>query len=124
MAVNVSASGKGGVSLGGNLDLSQLGGSSPAVGSTIMLNDISFEIIGVVTKIGQDGNNGTNARIFIPIETMRNLFRIKDQNTEDAISFINYRPLTPAQDKQAKSEVHEIVARRLDPYAPVHAPRW
>ena len=53
----------------------------PAVGSTIMLNDISFEIIGVVTKVGQDGNNGTNARIFIPIETMRNLFRIKDQNS-------------------------------------------
>ena len=36
MAVNVSASGKGGVSLGGNLDLSQLGGSSPAVGSAIL----------------------------------------------------------------------------------------
>jgi putative ABC transport system permease protein len=84
----------------------------PAVGSTIMLNDISFEIIGVVTKVGQDGNNGTNARIFIPIETMRNLFRLKDQNTEDAISFLNYRPLTPAQDKQAKAEVHEIIARR------------
>jgi len=27
--------------------------------------------IGVLSKVGQDGNNGTNARIFIPIETMR-----------------------------------------------------
>src|ERR1700690_3011468 len=98
----------------------------PAVGSTIMLNDISFEIVGVVTKVGQDGNNGTNARIFIPIETMRNLFRIKDQNTEDAISFINYRPLTTAQDKQAKSEVHGIGARRhgFDPKLPDAFEDW
>ncbi len=84
----------------------------PAVGSTIMLNDISFDVIGVVSKVGQDGNNGTNARIFIPIQTMRNLFRLKEQNTEDAISFLNYRPLTPDGDLVAKSEVHEIVARR------------
>ena len=64
----------------------------PAVGSSILLNGIRFEIIGVLSKVGQDGNNGTNARIFIPIETMRNLFRLKDQNSEDAISFLNYRP--------------------------------
>ncbi len=84
----------------------------PAVGSTIMLNDISFDVIGVVSKVGQDGNNGTNARVFIPIETMRNLFRLKDQNSEDAISFLNYRPLTPDGDLEAKREVHEIIARR------------
>ncbi|HXX70988.1 MAG TPA: ABC transporter permease [Candidatus Acidoferrum sp.] len=84
----------------------------PAVGSTILLNGMSFEVIGVVSKVGQDGNNGTNARIFIPIETMRNLFRLKDQNSEDAISFLNYRPLTPTQDLEAKREVHEVLARR------------
>ena len=84
----------------------------PAVGSTILLNGLSFDVIGVVSKVGQDGNNGTNARIFIPIQTMRNLFRIKDQNSEDAISFLNYRPLTPEGDLEAKSEVHEILARR------------
>ena len=84
----------------------------PAVGSTILLNGLSFDVIGVVSKVGQDGNNGTNARIFIPIQTMRNLFRIKDQNSEDAISFLNYRPLTPDGDLEAKREVHEILARR------------
>src|SRR5580698_5209373 len=84
----------------------------PAVGSPILLNGVRFEIIGVLSKVGQDGNNGTNARIFIPIETMRNLFRLKDQNTEDAISFLNYRPLSPTLDKQAKSEVHDILGRR------------
>jgi putative ABC transport system permease protein len=84
----------------------------PAVGSTILLNGIRFDVIGVVSKVGQDGNNGTNARIFIPIQTMRNLFRLKDQNSEDAISFLNYRPLTPFRDIEAKQEVHELLARR------------
>ena len=84
----------------------------PAVGSTILLNSYSFDVIGVVSKVGQDGNNGTNARIFIPIGTMRNLFRLKEQNSEDAISFLNYRPLTPSGDLVAKQEVHDIIARR------------
>jgi putative ABC transport system permease protein len=84
----------------------------PAVGSPILLNGVRFEIIGVLSKVGQEGNNGTNARIFIPIETMRNLFRLKDQNSEDAISFLNYRPLIPSANLVAKQEVHDIIARR------------
>jgi putative ABC transport system permease protein len=83
----------------------------PAVGSPILLNGVRFEIIGVVSKVGQEGNNGTNARIFIPIATMRNLFRLKEQNSEDAISFLNYRPLTPSGNLVAKQEVHDIIAR-------------
>src|SRR5437879_3449020 len=46
----------------------------PAVGSTMLLNGVNFDVIAVLAKVGQDGNNGTNGRIFIPIETMRNLF--------------------------------------------------
>ena len=84
----------------------------PAVGATMLLNGINFDIIGVLSKVGQDGNNGTNARIFIPIETMRDLFRLKTEGSKDAISFINYRPLTKAQHQLAKDEVHEIIARR------------
>ena len=34
---------------------------------------------------------------------MRNLFRLKDQNTEDAISFLKYRPLHTGLDKKRKS---------------------
>src|SRR5215467_15866138 len=84
----------------------------PAVGASMLLNGVRFDVIGVVAKVGQDGNNGTNARIFIPIETMRGLFPLKEQNTEDAISFINYRPTTPADHLQAKNELHQILARR------------
>ena len=84
----------------------------PAVGSSILLNGIRFEVIGVVQKIGKEGNNGTNGRIFIPVETMRTLFPLKAENTENAISFINYRPITKEQHLEAKNELHSIIARR------------
>src|SRR5271165_1126125 len=85
---------------------------TPAVGSTILLNGYRFDVIGVLSKVGQDGNTGTNARIFIPIETMRNLFPLKEQNSEDAISFINYRPVIPDRHLDAQREVHEVIGRR------------
>src|ERR1700685_2095354 len=84
----------------------------PAVDSTILLNDMDFKVIGVVPKIGKEGENGTNHRIFVPFETMRMLFPLKAQNSENAISFINYRPIKKELHIEAKNEVHAIVARR------------
>jgi putative ABC transport system permease protein len=84
----------------------------PAVGSTILLNGVSFDVIGVVAKVGRDGNNGTNSRIFIPIETMRNLFPLLKANSEDAISFINYQPISKGLHKEAKTAIHQVLARR------------
>ncbi len=84
----------------------------PAVGSTILLNGISFDVIGVVAKVGRDGNNGTNSRIFIPIETMRILFPLTKANSEDAISFLNYQPVNKGLHIEAKNEIHQIIARR------------
>ena len=84
----------------------------PAVGATMLLNGIRFDVIGVLAKVGQDGNNGTNARIFVPIETMRELFPLKGDNVENAVSFINYRPLIKAAHLSSKNEVHQIIARR------------
>jgi len=84
----------------------------PAVGSTILLNGVDFNVIGVVAKVGRDGNNGTNARIFIPIETMRNLFPLIKANSEDAVSFLNYQPIRKELHAEAKNEIHQIIARR------------
>src|SRR3989454_7032867 len=84
----------------------------PAVGSTILLNGMSFDVIGVVAKVGRDGNNGTNSRIFIPVETMRNLFPLTKANSEDAISFLNYQPINKNLHTEAQTEIHQIVARR------------
>jgi putative ABC transport system permease protein len=82
----------------------------PAVGSSILLNGMDFAVIGVVEKVGREENNGTNARIFIPIGTMRTLFRLKGNSQEDALSFINYQPLTKDEHEAATAEVHEIIA--------------
>ncbi|HEY6767642.1 MAG TPA: ABC transporter permease [Candidatus Sulfotelmatobacter sp.] len=84
----------------------------PAVGSTILLNDMDFKVIGVVPKIGKEGENGTNHRIFVPLETMRSLFPLTAKNSENAISFINYRPIKKELHLEAKNEVHAIIARR------------
>src|SRR5438270_1485947 len=42
---------------------------------------------------------------------MRNLFPLKEKNTENAISFINYRPLNKAEHLRSKEEIHQIIAR-------------
>src|SRR5215471_19730225 len=36
----------------------------PAVGATILLNGVRFEVIGVLNKIGHEEHNATNVRIF------------------------------------------------------------
>ncbi len=82
-----------------------------AVGNTIMLNNIPFRVIGVLQKVGREGNNGTNIRIFVPVSTMREYFPLKENNTENAVSFINYQPITTAQHLDAKIQVHRIIAR-------------
>lgn len=84
----------------------------PAAGESLLLNGIRFDIIGVLAKVGQDGNNGTNGRIFVPLGTMRDLFPLKEQNADNAVSFINYRPLNKAEHLRSKEEVHQIIARR------------
>jgi len=84
----------------------------PAVGSTILLNGVDFKVIGVVEKIGKEGQNGTNGRIFIPLETMRMLFPLTGWKSNDSVSFINYRPLTKEMHLEARNEVHEIIARQ------------
>ena len=84
----------------------------PALGSKILLNGYEFEIVGVLDKIGREENNGTNFRIFIPLETIRQLFPLKGENSEDALSFINYRPRTREEHTLAKRELHAIIARR------------
>lgn len=84
----------------------------PAVGSIMLLNGNRFEVIGIMQRTNRGGSmSGVDMRVFVPINTMRNLFPLKGENNEDAISFLNYQPLTTDQHKVAQDEVHEIVAR-------------
>jgi len=85
----------------------------PAVGNSILLNGVRFEVIGVLSMIGHEEQNATNIRIFIPFNTMRELFPLKGDNSQEgnAISFINYQPRTFEDNEIAKAELHRIVAR-------------
>ena len=46
----------------------------PAVGSTILLNGVQFEVIGTLQRIGHGDNNTFNLRSFVPFSTMRALW--------------------------------------------------
>jgi len=84
----------------------------PAVGATITLNDVRFQIIGVLEHQGEDGASATNLRFFVPLSTMRDLFRVKGDNQDDSVSFINYQPLRGDLHDAAKLEVHRIIGQR------------
>ena len=98
----------------------------PAVGSSILLNGVSFEVIGVLAVIGHQEHNATNIRIFVPFNTMRELFPLKGDNSEEgnAISFINYQPRTFEDNEAAKAEVHRIVARNHGGFDPSGKDTW
>jgi putative ABC transport system permease protein len=92
----------------------------PAVGNTILLNGVRFEVIGMLSMIGNEEQNSTNIRLFVPLNTMRELFPLKGDNSKDgnAISFMNYQPRTFDENEAAKAELHRIVARNHGGFDP------
>ena len=98
----------------------------PAVGNTILLNGVRFQVIGVLSMIGREENNATNVRIFVPFNTMRELFPLTGDNSQEgnAISFINYQPRSFDENEDAKDELHRIVARNHGGFDPKGADVW
>ena len=87
----------------------------PALGAFITINGARFQVIGIADKIGRGNNNGDNQRLYIPLTTMLELFPITGENVpEDAISSIQYQPLTPDLNETAKAEFHRVIAERHD----------
>lgn len=83
----------------------------PAVGAYILLNGQRFEVIGVLDSVGRGDNNSTNQRVYIPYSTMATYFPLKGEGQADALSWINYTPVTREDHKYAKEEVRRVVAR-------------
>jgi putative ABC transport system permease protein len=83
----------------------------PAIGNTILLNGIRFQVIGVVQRVGHGDNNSTNNRVFLPFSTMRQFFPLTKEGQDDAISFINYRPRVRDEHAIAREEVRKVIAR-------------
>ncbi len=83
----------------------------PFLGQIILLNGVRFEVIGSIAKMRGESSM-TDMRVFIPYQTMRILFPLKDQDRVDGISFLNYRPATREAHDDARMEVRRIIGRR------------
>jgi putative ABC transport system permease protein len=83
-----------------------------AVGATVLLNGIRFQVIGTMQRIGHGDNANQNMRCVVPYSTMRKLFPPTNTGeTLDPISFINYQPRSRTLHEAAKAEVHKVIAR-------------
>jgi putative ABC transport system permease protein len=99
----------------------------PAVGSTILLNGVRFEVIGILDRIGHGDNMNQNLQSYVPISAMRQYFPpLNVGEGQDVISFINYQPKSPALHLKAKEEVHNVIARNhgFDPKNPDSFDEW
>src|SRR5882762_1913200 len=99
----------------------------PAIGSTILLNGIRFEVIGTLQKVGHGDNMNLNLRSFIPFNTMHQFFPPQKAGEDpDVISFINYQPKSRALHVAAQQEVHKVIARNhgFDPNNPDSFDEW
>jgi putative ABC transport system permease protein len=99
----------------------------PAVGSTILLNDVRFEVIGTLQRIGHGENTVQNLQSYVPFSVMRKYFRpLNVGEGTDVISFINYQPRSRAFHEQAQLEVHKVIARNhgFDPKNPDSFDEW
>jgi putative ABC transport system permease protein len=99
----------------------------PAVGSTILLNGVQFEVIGTLQRIGHGDNNDLNLKCFLPFSTMREYFRpVNVGEATDVISVIDYQPRTRAVHEEARQEVHRILGRNhgFDPSNPDSFDEW
>jgi putative ABC transport system permease protein len=84
----------------------------PSIGSTILLNGVRFEVIGILKRLGHGDNDTLNLRMFVPFRTMEENFPpLNVGEVKNAISFINYQPRTRELHEAAKLQVHKVIAR-------------
>jgi putative ABC transport system permease protein len=99
----------------------------PAVGSTILLNGIRFQIIGTLQRIGHGDNTNQNLQSYVPFSTMHEFFPpMNVGEATDVISFINYQPKSRDLHETAMQEVHRVIARNhgFDPGNPDSFDEW
>jgi putative ABC transport system permease protein len=83
----------------------------PALGAAVLLNDIRFEVIGTLKRVGRGDDNFTNMRGYIPYHVMATYFPLKGENHQNSISLINYQPRVTAEHLLAQEDVQKIIAR-------------
>jgi putative ABC transport system permease protein len=83
----------------------------PAVGATIVLNGVRFEVVGILKRVGRGDNNSTNMRAYIPFQVMNMYFPRRGEAQRGAISFVNYQPRVRSEHLLAQMEARKVVAR-------------
>ena len=82
----------------------------PAVGSTILLNGIRFQVIGVIKRLGHGDNTNSNLKSWVPFSTMRQYFPV-NVDQPNLVNMIIYQPRTRALHEAAQLQVHKVIAR-------------
>ena len=92
----------------------------PAVGSTLLINGVPFQVIGTIKKIGHGNNNGQNMRLIMPYSTMEAYFPMQGDGNAKAMKYVAYQPVTRNQHDEARKVVRNIVAKNhnFDPETP------
>jgi putative ABC transport system permease protein len=99
----------------------------PSIGAFMTINGYRFQVIGVAKKIGRGNDDGDNQKVYIPLSTMIDLFPITGENVpKDAVSSIQFQPLTPEINETAKTEAHRIIGQRhgFNPTLPDAFEEW
>ena len=83
----------------------------PALGETVLMNGIAFQVIGTLQRVGQGDVNSTNMRGYIPFQVMAMNFPVKGEEGRGAVSFINYQPRVRSEHQLAADEVRKVIGR-------------
>ena len=84
----------------------------PALGSVVLLNGVRFEVIGLLQENSRDSRNAQDTRAFIPYQTMRQYFPLRNVPSSDVVNNILYQPRVRGLNEEAKQDVHKIIGRR------------
>ena len=91
----------------------QLFPKTRAVGQQVRLNQVPFDVVGTVDRIGREGNSGTNTRLFLPLESMRRFFpHYRSDLYPDAVGFFMTQPRTADDHADAVRQLRTFLARR------------
>lgn len=83
------------------------GGFIP-INDRVLINNVNFRIVGVVETVQEQFGIGKILRIYIPLETMRNLFGVKE------INLVIGRAKDLYSIKSAMNEINSILLQRYD----------
>jgi putative ABC transport system permease protein len=85
----------------------------PVIGENIIINDVSFAVVGRVDPINHGNNDSDNQKLYIPVSIMQELFAYKGDNVaRDALTGIAYHPTTKGDSTQSVPAVHKVIGQR------------